>query len=81
MIKSRIYYVSVYFQYVLPIHFILLKHSDSKHILLNISKSKGNRTMKFGQSIEYNMKSIFLEKSYANYGGETKKIIFGKNQN
>ena len=61
MIKSRIYYVSVYFQYVLPIHFILLKHSDTKHILLNISKSKGNRTMKFGQSIEYNMKSIFLE--------------------
>ena len=26
------------------------------HILSNISRSKGNQTMKFGQSIEYNMK-------------------------
>ena len=66
---------------MLPIHFILSKHSDIKHILLNISRSKVNWTIKFGQSKEYNMKSIFLETSYANYGGETKKIIFGKNQN
>ena len=33
------------------------------HILPNISKSKGNQIMKFGQLIEYNMASIFLEKS------------------
>ena len=32
------------------------------HILSNISNSKGNQTMKFGQFIEYNMKNIFLEK-------------------
>ena len=32
-------------------------------ILLNISRSKDNQTMKFGQSIEYNMRNIFLEKS------------------
>ena len=27
--------------------------------------------MKFGQLIEYNMKNIFLEKSYTKCGGET----------
>ena len=34
------------------------------HILLKISRSKGNQTMKFGQLIEYNMKNMFIEKSY-----------------
>ena len=32
------------------------------HILLNISRSKGNQTMKFGQLIECNMRNIFLDK-------------------
>ena len=32
------------------------------HILPNISKSKGNQTMKFCQLMEYNMRNIFLEK-------------------
>ena len=32
------------------------------HILPNISRSRGNQTMKFGQLIKYNIKSIFLEK-------------------
>ena len=41
------------------------------HILSNISRSKGNQTMKFGQLIEYNMRNIFLEKSYTKCGGET----------
>ena len=41
------------------------------HILPNISIIKGNQTMKFGQLIEYNMKNIFLEKSYIKCGGET----------
>ena len=31
------------------------------HILPNISQSKGNQTMKFGQLIEYN-RNIFLQK-------------------
>ena len=34
------------------------------HILPNISRSKANQTMKFGQLKEYNMTSIFLEKSF-----------------
>ena len=33
-------------------------------ILPDISKRKGNQTMKFGQSIEYNVRNIFLRKSY-----------------
>ena len=32
------------------------------HILPDISNSKGNQTMKFGQLIEYNKKNIFLQK-------------------
>ena len=41
------------------------------HILPNVSRSKCNHTMKFAQLIEYNMRNIFLEKSYTKYGGET----------
>ena len=41
------------------------------HIFTNISKSKGNQAMKFGQLIEYNMRNIFVEKSYTKCAGET----------
>ena len=41
------------------------------HILPNISRSKGNQTMKFGQLIEYNMRNIFVEKPYTKCAGET----------
>ena len=39
-------------------------------ILPNISRSKDSHSMKLGQLIEYNMRNIFLEKSYAKCGGE-----------
>ena len=42
------------------------------HILPNISQSKGNQTMKFGQLIEYN-KKIFFSKNYAE--NETRKLV------
>ena len=32
------------------------------HILFNISQSKGNETMKFGQLIEHCKRNIFLQK-------------------
>ena len=48
------------------------------HILPNISRSKGNQTMKFGQLIECNMRNIFLEKSYTKCGGETIPRPFSK---
>ena len=35
------------------------------HILINILRSKGNQAMKLGPLIEYNMRNILLEKSYA----------------
>ena len=38
---------------------------------LNISRSKVNQTMKFGQLIEDNISKIFLEKSFTKCGGET----------
>ena len=48
------------------------------HILNNISRSKGNQAMKFGQLIEYNMRDIFLEKSYTKSDGETISRPFSK---
>ena len=51
------------------------------HILPDISRRKGNQTMKFGQLIECNMKNIFLEKSCAKCGGETSPDPFLKSQN
>ena len=32
------------------------------HVLFNISQRKGNQTMKFGQLVEHNKRSIFLQK-------------------
>ena len=37
------------------------------HKLPNISRSKDNRAMKFGQVIKYNTRNIFLEKLYTKY--------------
>ena len=37
----------------------------------NISRSKGNQAMKFGQLKEYNIKNIFVEKSYTKCARET----------
>ena len=39
------------------------KQTIAIHILPDISRSKGNQTMKFGQLIEYIMRNVFLEKS------------------
>ena len=47
------------------------KQTIAIHILPNISRSKDNQTMKFGQLIECNMRSTFLEKSYIKYGRES----------
>ena len=41
------------------------------HTLPNISRSKDNHTIKFGQLIEYNMRNTFVEKSYTKSAGET----------
>ena len=33
------------------------------HIVSNISRRKGNKTMKFSQLVEYNKRNVFLQKS------------------
>ena len=48
------------------------------HILPDISRSKGNQTMKYGQLIDYDVRNIFLEKSYTKHGGETSPRSFSK---
>ena len=51
------------------------------HILPNISRNKGNQKLKFGESIEYNMKNIILEKSCIEYGEKTSPTFFSKKSN
>ena len=48
------------------------------HRLSNISRSKGNQAMKFGQLIEHSMKNIFLGKSYTKFDGEASPRPFYK---
>ena len=50
------------------------------HILNNISRNKTNQAMKFGQLIEYNIRNIFLEKSYSNCGVESIPRPFSKKE-
>ena len=50
-------------------------------VLPNVSRNKDNEVMKFGQLIEYNMRNIFLEKSYTKYGKKLFPDPFLKNQN
>ena len=40
------------------------KQAIAIQILSNISRSKGNQALKFGQLIDYNMRNICLKKSY-----------------
>ena len=44
------------------------------HMMPNISQSKGNQAMKFGQVIEYNKIDIFLQKLCGKWGKETSLI-------
>ena len=48
-------------------------------MLPNISRSKGNQKMKFGQLIEYNMKNIFVKKSHIKCAGENISRPLSKN--
>ena len=48
------------------------------HILPNISRSRGNKTIKFGQVIEYNPRNIFLEKLFTKCSEETSSKTFSK---
>ena len=54
------------------------KQTIAIHILPNISRIKGNQTVKFGQLIEYDIRNTFLETSYAKCGGEIIPRAFSK---
>ena len=54
-------------------------HTTTLHVLLNISKSKDNETIKFDQLIECNMRNIFLENSYTKCGEQACPRRFHKN--
>ena len=54
------------------------KQTTAIHILSNISRSKCNELMKFGQLIEYNMRNIFFEKSYTKCSEELILRLFSK---
>ena len=51
------------------------------HILPNISRSKGNPAMKFGQLIEYNIRNIFVENHSQNVLEKLFPDPYLKNQN
>ena len=51
------------------------KQTIGTQALHNISGSKGNQTMKFGQLLEYKMRNIFVE-IYTKCGGETSQTLF-----
>ena len=46
------------------------KQAIAIHILPNISRSKGNQTMKFAHLTEYNIRNGFLKKSHPKCGGK-----------
>ena len=46
------------------------------HILSNISQSKGNQTMKFGQFIEYKKINVFFKNYAENEAGRVVQDLF-----
>ena len=54
------------------------KQTIAIHTFPNISRIKGNQTMRFAQLIEYDVRNTFLEKSYIKCGGETIPKPFSK---
>ena len=46
--------------------------------MTNISRNKGNQTIKLVQLIEYNMRNIFVEKFYKKRDGQTIPRLFYK---
>ena len=57
------------------------KQTIAMHTLPNIWRSKGNQTIKFGELIDYDMRNIFLEKSFRKCGGETSPRSFSEKLN
>ena len=72
------------FYFTLKSHFVpkmsqIGKQTFAIRMFSNTSRSKGNQTMTFSQLFKYNMRNIFLEKSYAKCGGEAIPRPFSEN--
>ena len=52
------------------------KQTITIHILANISQSKGNQTMKFGQVLEYSKVNIFFKNHIENEAGRLVPDLF-----
>ena len=52
------------------------KQTITINILLDISKSKNNQTMRFGQVIEYSVRNISFQKSCRKWKRETNSDLF-----
>ena len=48
------------------------------NVLTNISRSKGNQAIELGQLKEYDMRNVFLQKSYTKFGWQTIPRPFSK---
>ena len=57
------------------------KQTNAMHILPNISRGKNCQKIKFGQLPEYNLRNIFLEKSFTKCGTKTIPRPFSKESN
>ena len=53
------------------------KNNSNRQTAIN-SRGKGSQAIKFSQLIKYNMRNIFLEKSYTKCGGKTILTPFSK---
>ena len=47
------------------------KRAIAIHIMPYNSRNNGNQTIELGQTVEHNIKKIFVQKSHPKYGGET----------
>ena len=59
----------------------MMSQTIAIHILPNISRCKCNQAMKFGKLIKYNMRTIFVEKSYTKCAEKLFPDPYLKNQN
>ena len=55
-----------------------VQHTITIHILPNISRGKGNQTIKLGQLIEDNLRNSFTEKSNTKCGKTIIPRLFSK---
>ena len=77
-ISSTIHNYNTYYNYFYNTTIIQCNTIITINKYSNISRSRGNQTMKFGHLIEHDMENIFLKKSFTKCGGEASPRHFYK---